>query len=51
MQHRGTGIQGIPDLLSNFRNMTWLSEQYVHLDETIHTINATLVAQLPGESI
>ena len=38
-----------PDLLSNFRNMAWLSEQCIlaPLNETTRTINATLVAQLP----
>ena len=42
-----------PDLLSNFRNMTWLSERCIlaPLNETTRTINATLVAQLPGETV
>ena len=43
-----------PDLLSNFRNiMAWLSERCIlaPLNEITHTINATLVAQLPGESV
>ena len=42
-----------PDLISNFRNITWLSEQCIlaPLNETTRTINATLVAQLPGESV
>ena len=40
-----------PDLLSNFRNLTWLSEQCIlaPLNETTWTINTALVAQLPGE--
>ena len=35
-----------PDLLSNFMNMTWLSERCILalLNETTRTINATLVA-------
>ena len=42
-----------PDLLSNFRNMAWLSERCIlaPLNETTRTINAALVAQLPGESV
>ena len=42
-----------PDLLSNFRNMAWLSERGIlaPLNATTRTINATLVAQLPGESV
>ena len=42
-----------PDLLSNFRNMTWLSEWCIlaPLNETTRTINATLVPQLPGETV
>ena len=42
-----------PDLISNFRNITWLSEQCILAlrNETTRTINATLVAQLPGESV
>ena len=34
-------------------NMTWLSERCIlaPLNETTCTINATLVAQLPGESV
>ena len=42
-----------PDLLSNFRNVTWLSERYilVPLNESIRAINTALVAQLPGECV
>ena len=42
-----------PVLLSNFRNMARLSEWCIlaPLNETTHTINATLVVQLPGESV
>ena len=42
-----------PDLLSNFRNMAWLSERCIlaPLNETTRTINTALVAQLPGESV
>ena len=42
-----------PDLLSNFRNMAWLSERYIlaPLNETTRTINTALVAQLPGEPV
>ena len=42
-----------PDLLSNFRNMAWLSKQciLVSLNETTCTINTALVEQLPGEPI
>ena len=42
-----------PDLLSNFRNMAWLSEQCIlaPLNETTRTINTALVAQLPGEPV
>ena len=42
-----------PDLLSNFRNMAWLSERCIlaPLNETTHTINTPLVVQLPGEPV
>ena len=42
-----------PDLLSNFRNMAWLSDRCIlaPLNQTTRTINDTLVAQLPGESV
>ena len=42
-----------PYLLSNFMNMAWLSERCIlaPLNETTRTVNATLVAQLPGESV
>ena len=42
-----------PDLLSNFRNMAWLSERCIlaPLNETICTINTALVAQLPDEPV
>ena len=42
-----------PDLLSNFRNMAWLSEWCIlaPLNETTRTINTPLVAQLPGEPV
>ena len=42
-----------PDLVSNFWNMSWFSERCIFAphNETIHTINATLVVQLPGESV
>ena len=42
-----------PNLLSNFRNMSWLSEWCIlaPLNETTCTVNATLVAQLPGEPV
>ena len=42
-----------PDLISNFRNMAWLSERCIlaPLNEITRTINATLVAQLPGEYV
>ena len=42
-----------PDLLSNFRNMAWLSERCIlaPLNETTRTINTALVAQLPGEPV
>ena len=41
------------DLLSDFTNITWLSERCIlaPLNKTTHTINATLVEQLPGECI
>ena len=42
-----------PDLLSNFRNMAWLSERCIlaPLNESTHAINTALVAQVPGESV
>ena len=42
-----------PDLLSNFKNMAWLSERCIlaPLNESTRAINTALVAQLPGESI
>ena len=42
-----------PDLLSNFRNMAWLSERCIlaPLNESTCAINTALVAQLPGESV
>ena len=42
-----------PNLLSNFRNMSWLSEQCIlaPLNETTHAINGILVAQLPGDFV
>ena len=42
-----------PDLLSNFRNMAWLSERCIlaPLNETTWTINTALVAQLPGNPV
>ena len=42
-----------PDLLSNFRNMTWLSERCIlaPLNKTIHAINTALVEQLPGDCV
>ena len=42
-----------PDLLSNFRNMAWLSERCIlaPLNETTRTINTALLAQLPGDSV
>ena len=42
-----------PDLLSNFRSMTWLSEWCIlaPLNGSTCAINATMVAQLPGESV
>ena len=41
------------DLLSNFRNMAWLSERCIlaPLNETTRTINTALVAQLPGDPV
>ena len=53
MQYRETGVQSILDLLSNFRNMTWLSERCIlaPLNESTHAINTALVAQLPGECV
>ena len=42
-----------PDLISNFRNMAWLSERCIlaPLNETTRTINASLIAQLPGGAV
>ena len=42
-----------PDLLSNFTDITWLSEHCIlaPLNKTTRTINTTLVEQLPGEFI
>jgi len=42
-----------PDLLSNYTNITWLSEHYIlaPLSKTTCTINATLVEQLSGECV
>ena len=42
-----------PDLLSNFTNMAWLSEQCIlaPLNETTRTINSASVAQLPDEPV
>ena len=42
-----------PDLLSNFRNMVWLSEWYIlaPLNETTPTINTALVVHLLGEPV
>ena len=42
-----------PDLLSNFRNINWLSEQCIlaPLNETTCTINTAMVAQLPDNSV
>ena len=42
-----------PDLLSNFRNLAWLSERCIlaPLNESTRAINTALVAQLPGESV
>ena len=42
-----------PDLLSNYRNIAWLSERCIlaPLNEITRTINTTLVAQLPSESV
>ena len=42
-----------PDILSNFRNMAWLSERCIlaPLNETTRTINTALLAQLPGDSV
>ena len=54
----GTSVSNImsriyPDLLSNFSNITWLSERYIlaPLNKTARAINTTLVEQLPGECI
>ena len=40
-----------PDLLSNFRDLAWLSERCIlaPLNNTTHSINMTLVEQLPGD--
>ena len=42
-----------PDLLSNFRNVTWLSERCIlaSLNESTRAINTVLVAQLPDECV
>jgi len=42
-----------PNLLSNFTNITWLSERCIlaPLNKTTRSINITLVEQLPGECI
>ena len=42
-----------PDLLSNFSDITWLSEHCIlaPLNKTTRAINTTLVEQLPGECI
>ena len=42
-----------PDLLSNFTNVTWLSERCIlaPLNKTTRTINSTLVEQLSGQCI
>ena len=42
-----------PDLLSNFRNMAWLSERCIlaPLNEITWTINTALVAQLPVDPV
>ena len=42
-----------PDLLSNFRNISWLSERCIlaPLNETTCAINGKLVAQLPGDFV
>ena len=57
----GTFVNGVdelvarvyPDLLSNFRNMSWLSERCIlaPLNETTRSINGKLVAQLPGDFV
>ena len=43
----------IQHLLSNFRNMAWLSEHCIlaPLNQTTWAISTTLVAQLPGDSV
>ena len=40
-----------PDLLSNFRDLAWLYERCIlaPLNKTTHSINMTLVEQLPGD--
>ena len=42
-----------PDLLSNFKNMTWFSERCIlaPLNESTRAINIALVAQLPGKCV
>jgi len=42
-----------PNLLSNFTNITWLSEHFIlaPLNKATRSINTTLVEQLPGECI
>ena len=42
-----------PDLLSNVRNISWLSERCIlaPLNETTHAVNGTLVPQLPGDFV
>ena len=42
-----------PNLLSNFRNMAWISERctLAPLNKSTHAINTALVAQLPDECI
>jgi len=42
-----------PDLLSNFRNIVWLSERCIlaPLNKTTHAINNALVEQLPGDCV
>ena len=42
-----------PNLLSNLRNISWLSERCIlaPLNETTRAINGKLVAQLPGDFV
>ena len=42
-----------PDLLSNFKNISWLFERSIlaPLNETTRAINGALVAQLPGDFV